>query len=263
MKKYPHIISKLFYEPVMITRARHQAMCQVVEAHMARIDSGDADDMPDEAGAYVTTGRTAIIPVNGVLVGHASDIPASSCGCGLDEVAQMVDVAVADPGISKIVFNFNSPGGGVTGVPELGRKIAGIVSKETVAFTDSECCSGALWLASQCQHFYSTESASVGSIGVWCAYVDMSRKLERDGQNVQEFSAGKYKTMGAPWKALTKEEGAMIQAGVDKIYGQFKDAVNNRRQVADEFMQGQIFDGEEAISAGLVDGLVDSIDDVI
>jgi signal peptide peptidase SppA len=266
VKKFPNVINKLFYEPLLITRARHQALCRVVEAHMARVDlqkEDDGDDDEEDQMGYVATNATAIIPVKGVLVAHASDIPMSSCGCGLDEVSAMIDVALEDPTITKIVFYFDTPGGGVTGIPELGRKIAGITSKQTVAFWDSECCSGGMWLAMQCQQAYCTESSSSGSIGVWCAYLDISSKLERDGQNVQEFSAGKYKTMGAYWKPLTKEEGTLIQDGVDKIYAQFKEAVQTRRVVSDEYMEGQIFDGPEAVDAGLVDGLVESIEEVI
>jgi signal peptide peptidase SppA len=268
MKKFPHIISKLFYEPLILTRAKHAAMVNVLESHMAKMampmDDGDGkDDEPDDDCGYIETERTAIIPVNGVLVAKASDIPMSSCGCGLDAVSAMIDVAVADKNVRKILFYFKSPGGSVTGVPECGRKIAGIVSKSTVAFTDTECCSGALWLAEQCQQVYMTPSAAFGSIGVWCAYLDMSRNLDNEGVKVQEFSAGKYKTMGAYWKSLSKDESKMIQASVDKIYGQFKEAVQTRRVVADEFMQGQIFDGEEAVAAGLVDGLVESIEEVI
>lgn len=262
MKSYPNIISKLFYEPLIITRERHQAICQVVESHLANVSNGEDID-PAAKPEYVAVDQTAIIPVHGVMVGHASDIPASSCGCGLDDVADMIDMAVANPMVSKIVFDFRTPGGAVVGVPELGRKMAGIVSKKTVAFSDDQCCSGGMWLAMQCQQFYCTESARVGSIGVWCAYSDLTRAMEKAGERVQEFAAGKYKTMGAWWKPLSKEEGAIIQARVDKIHEQFKEAVQIRRVVADEFMQGQIFDGEEAIAAGLVDGLVDSIEDVI
>lgn len=263
MKKYPHVISKLFYEPLIITRERHQAICRVVEAHMARIDAGDGHEPEDEGPEYVATEQTAIIPVRGVLVGHADDIPASSCGCGLDEVGAMIDVAVADPSITRIVFNFDTPGGAVVGVPELGRKIAAIVSKTTVAFTDSQCCSGGMWLAAQCQQFYCTESARVGSIGVWCAYLDLSRQMAQDGERMQEFSAGKYKTMGGYWKPLSKEEGQIIQSKVDKIFEQFREAIQTRRIVNDEFMEGQVFDGPEAVEAGLVDGLVESIEEVI
>jgi signal peptide peptidase SppA len=264
MKKYPHIISKLFYEPLLVTRAQHAAICQVVESHMAKVQAADYEDEDEEDGTeYVAVEKTAIIPVCGTLVGHAADIPMSSCGCGCDEIALMIDVAVADPAVSRIIFNFNTPGGSVTGIPELGRKIASIVSKETIAFTDSQCCSGGMWLAEQCQQFYATESATLGSIGVWCAYLDLSKQMHMAGENLQEFSAGKYKTMGAWWKPLTKEESKMIQASVDKIYDQFKEAVQTRRQVADEFMQGQTFDGPEAVEAGLIDGVVEDLEELI
>lgn len=264
MKKYPHIISKLFYEPLIITKARHHALCQVVESHMAKVEAADgAETGPDNTPEYIATDNTAIIPVTGVIVGHASDIPMSSCGCGCDDVANMINVAVADPSVTRIIFNFNSPGGSVTGVPELGRKIAEI-PKKTLAFTDSECCSGALWLAMQCQEFAATESAQIGSIGVWCAYLDLSKSLKKAGENIQAFSAGKYKTMGAYWKPLTDEEKTMIQSNVDKIFKQFQAAVQTHRSVGDDFMQGQVFDGEEAVAAGIVDaGLVNELADLI
>jgi ClpP class serine protease len=87
--------------------------------------------------------------------------------------------------------------------------------------------------------------------------------MHAEGVNLQEFSAGKYKTMGAYWKPLSKEEGKMIQESVDKIYEQFKEAIQMRRQVADEFMQGQTFDGPEAMWAGLIDGVVEGMEELV
>jgi signal peptide peptidase SppA len=264
MKSFPHIISKLFCEPLLITRARHFAICKVVEARMARadmLDDGEAETEKDDS--FQAVGNTAIIPVHGVLVRHASDIPMSACGCGLDVVENQIKVALTDKDISRIVFDFNSPGGAVTGIPELARRIAGITSKETIAYTEDECCSGALWLAEQCQRFYSTESASIGSIGVWTAYLDISRQMANEGENMQAISAGKYKLLGAYWKPLADDEKKMLQASVDKIFEQFKSAVNSRREIASEYMEGQIFDGVEAAQIGLIDGLVDGLDELI
>ena len=69
MKKYPHIISKLFNEPLLITRARHQMLCNVVEAHMAKVEAGDGEDAPG-APEYMAVEQTVIIPVHGVLGKH-------------------------------------------------------------------------------------------------------------------------------------------------------------------------------------------------
>jgi len=215
--------------------------------------------MPD----WEITGSTAVIPIHGVLVKHASDIPMSSCGCGCDMVSAMIDLAVDDDQVERILFDFRTPGGSVTGIPELAQKIASIRGKQTLAFSDSECCSAGVWLASQCEHFLCAPSASIGSVGVWCAYLDISRQMQNDGQNMQEISSGKFKTAGAWWKPLTTDERAMIQADCDKIFGQFKTAVNARRAVDDQHLDGQIFDGEKAVEIGMCDGLVDDISELL
>jgi protease-4 len=265
MKRFPNCVHKLFYEPLIITPTRHAALCKVLESRMAgemppmMPDEPDEDDIP----SMQTIRADVIIPVHGVLTNHADDIPASSCGCGCDTVAEMIKMARADDSVETILFDFRTPGGAVNGIPELSSQIASITSKTTIAFTDSECCSAGIWLASQCHQFYCTESASVGSIGVWCAYLNISRQMENEGVKMEAISAGKYKLLGAYWKQLTDDERQMLQDDVDKIYGKFKEAVNSRREISDEFMQGQIFDGEKACEIGLCDGLVDEIGDLL
>lgn len=264
MKKFPHIISKLFYEPLLITRARHAAICQVVESHMEKVANYEPDSNEDQPEPdYQEVYDTSIIPVRGVLTRHAADIPMSSCGCGLDTVEAMIDNAMEDSNIKRLIFDFNTPGGAVTGIPELAARIGNISSKETIAFTDDECCSGGIWLATQTQKFYTTASASVGSIGVWTAYLDLTRMMEQKGIRMQSIQAGEYKLMGAYWKPLSKEEIGILQKEIDAIHADFKAAVNSRRNVDNQFMEGQIFDGEQASEIGLTDGIIDSISDLV
>jgi ClpP class serine protease len=80
---------------------------------------------------------------------------------------------------------------------------------------------------------------------------------------MQAISAGKYKLMGAYWKPLTPEELAMLQTTIDELHENFKDAVNLHREVKEEFMQGQILDGNQALAAGLIDGLVDDLEELL
>ncbi len=176
--------------------------------------------------------------------------------------AAMIKVAEADDTIETVLFDFRTPGGAVNGVPELGSQIARM-HKNTIGFSDSECCSGGIWLAMQCEQFFCTTSATVGSIGVWCAYLDISRQMANEGVKMNAISAGKFKLLGAYWRAMTDEERAMLQADVDRIYAQFEDAVGLHREISDEFMQGQVFDGEKACEIGLCDGLVDGIGDLL
>ncbi len=160
--------------------------------------------------------------------------------------------------MNRLLFDFRSPGGTVTGIPEMGRKMR-FLKKKTVAYTDSEANSGALWLASQAEEFYATPSSSVGSIGVWTASMDYSRMMENEGIKMNAVSAGKYKLLGAYWKPMTADELAILQTKVDGIHAEFKDVVNARREIDTKYMEGQLFDGTEAAEIGLIDGLVDDI----
>lgn len=264
MKQFPHIISKLFYEPLVITPHRHAALCQLLESKMGGVQAVSEHDAAKESPEKIQLlGSTAIIPIHGTLVRYPEDIAMSECGCSMQEIETMHDMAEHDPRVEKIIYDFRTPGGDVTGIPEMGRKIAAS-RKETFAFTASQCCSGGIWLASQCKHFFCTESASVGSVGVYTMYLDYTKALEKQGVEVNAISAGKYKLLGAYWKEMPKDERDILQKRVDKIYGKFKEAMETHRVVNDEnFGNGLVFDGEEAVEIGFVDGLVDGIEDVL
>lgn len=265
MKHFPNIIAKLFYEPVLITPQKHAAIVQVVEAHMtghlARTETERANDYESDV---FTVGNAVVIPVHGVIDQHIPDSPSGGGGCDVSRLRKQLTIAAEDDSIQRVVLDFRTPGGSVTGVAETASRILNITDKETIAFTDDQCCSAGLWLASQCQKFYTTGSAQVGSVGVWCAYLDMSRKMANEGVKVEAFSAGKYKLLGASWKPMTDDEKEIVQGKIDRIYSQFKSAMNEQRQVADKnFGNGLVFDGEQAAELGFTDGLVDSLEDLL
>jgi len=268
MKSYSHLIAKLFNEPFLLTPTRHAALCQLLEARLSgaapRLEHGEsAPAAEDEDIEIRTVGETAIIPVHGTLVAHPEDIAMSECGCAMEDLNQMIDLAEHDSRIARVIYDFRTPGGTVTGIPETGRRLQAS-RKETIAFTDSECCSGGLWLAAQCQKFYATQSARVGSCGVYSQCIDMSEQMAKEGVKVNAFSAGKFKLLGAYWKPLTNEERGHMQARVDKIYVQFKEAMETFRMVRDEHCgNGLIFDGEEAAEIGFTDGVVESLEDIL
>jgi protease-4 len=255
----------LYNEPHLITPARHSAICQLVEARMQSplVETQIQRSRRDDDEEMFQVAATAIIPVHGTIVPHASDIAMSECGCALEELNAKIDMAENNPAITTVIYDFRTPGGTVTGVPETGRKIR-FSRKDTIAYCGSECCSGGLWLAAQCQRFYATESSRIGSVGVYTLSLDMSEAMKKDGVKVNAISAGKYKLMGASWKPLTDDEREILQARVDKIYGQFKEAMESFRMVDDRnFGSGLVFDGEEAARMGFTDGVVDGIDEII
>ncbi len=264
--KYPHIIDKVCREFWALTPNAHDAIVSALAAHLDggnKVFFGDEERDPDNAPKeYEVIGDTAIIRVHGVLGKHLSRMETKCGGCSMDSVAQMLDVAAHNYSVRKIFMDFNSPGGTVTGTPELARKIAES-PKRTFAFCDSDCCSGALWLASQCKTFWVTQSSNIGSVGVRMILMDYTEALKKEGIKVNSISSGKYKLTGAYFKPLEPDEYDMLKAESDRIHEQFKTAVTSNRKIPNEHMEGQIYRGEIAVQHGFIDGLVESKEEAL
>lgn len=273
---------KLYSQPLLITPARHAAFCQILETRMAQttnvivttgskqaspVDDDSEDDMrgaSDDPTGKLVMGDTAIISVHGPIVQFPDDVPPSECWCDLETLNMAIDSAEADSNIRRVIYDFRTPGGSVTGIPETGRKIR-LSNKKTVAFTQSECCSGGIWLAAQCEEFYATPSSSVGSVGVYMMCLDYSAMMKKEGIKVNAISAGKYKLLGAYFRAMSDDERAQLQKGVDRIYGQFLEAMESQgRQVSvEKFGNGLVYDGDEAAELGFTNGTVECLEDVL
>lgn len=265
MRNYPHIISKVYRQPWAILQERFLAIERALESRLAGETAAAVatDDDVDEKPEPEKDGKTAIIPIHGIIGKHLSNFEMMCGGCSLDMVDQWLKVATGAE-TNRVILDIRSPGGTVTGVPETARRIAALADeKEVIAFSDSEMCSAAYWLASQAREIIVTESAAIGSIGVYMALLDKTRMLDDAGVKVNAISAGKYKLMGASFKPLTDEERTILQAEVDKCYEAFKESVTRTRAVEDHDMQGQLFDGAQAVEVHLADDMVESIDDVI
>lgn len=270
----PHIISKVLREPWLITEQKHHAILAALEGKLGgqfqtmedRDDMGGDDSGRDEYREFqlANGGTLAVIPVHGVLGKHLSSLEMACGGCSLDTIQSQLKTVLGSPRITKVLLDINSPGGTYTGTPETASLIAEVNrAKPVLAFTDSDCCSGAYWLASQASAIYSTESAEIGSVGVRMILLDVTKQMEMEGVKVNAIYSGKYKLLGASFKPLEVDEREMLQAESDRIHTAFQAAIQRARGVAIADMQGQIYRGEEAAGVGMTDGLVEDFDDVM
>lgn len=205
----------------------------------------------------------AIIPVKGVISKNISELE-SLCGCcDIQDVEEMLEECHRDPAITCIIFDIDSPGGTSVGVPELANRVKNC-SKETIAFTSSECCSAAYWIGSQANSFYATPSSSVGSVGVYIAYPDCTEAYKMEGVKMEVIKAGLYKGAGIPGTSLDAGQRKMLQDEVNDIHADFKAAVKGVREfVEDASMEGQIFSGKRGAEAGMVTSLVNGFDELM
>jgi len=203
----------------------------------------------------------AVIPVYGILAKNASFIEEACQGVtDINAIAHAVAQAAAAKEVKTLILDLATPGGQVTGIPELGaliRSVTQMRGKTVYAFTDERCCSAGYWIGSQADEFYATPSSTVGSIGTYLAWLDESVKMQLEGVRLEFFGAGKHKGMGLPGRPLNQEDRALLQTKVEEINGWFTSAVSMaRRKVSNETMQGQTFGGAEAVARHLADGIV-------
>jgi ClpP class serine protease len=122
--------------------------------------------------------------------------------------------------------------------------------------------SAGYWLASQADMVVATRGAEVGSIGVYCAFFDLSEYYNKLGVSVEVFSSGDYKGAGYPGTSLTKKQRADMDASIKRTHDQFAAAIQAARpQVSMDVMDGRVFDAEQAIEHGLIDDIVGGIED--
>ena len=266
MKNLTRIAERIYNEPWLILRQKHETIQRIYEAHIAgqkvsMPDDMECDDDENDSTPWMEQ-RTCVIPVYGVLGKHLSGLEMACGGCSVDELVKQIDAAEENYAVKKIVFDFRSPGGNACGVPECGERIASC-EKATAAFTDSDCCSGAYWLASQCDIIAVTGSAEIGSVGVYSIYTDRTKQIEDEGIVVNPIVAGQYKVAGAPFKVMSDAERTLLQSQVDYLHAKFQNAILDKREIDPSLLEGQIFFGDQAVANGFADFIVTCIDDMI
>lgn len=203
-----------------------------------------------------------VINVEGVLGPKMNLFMQVSGGASTQMIANDFKKAIADPSIKSILLMIDSPGGTVTGTQELAQLIFGSRGeKPIVAFSNSVMASAAYYIAAAADRvFISGDNVQVGSIGVILSHVDQSQSDLNSGLKTTIMSAGAYKAIGNPSQPLSADGQAYLQSLLDDTYATFIHDVGVYRGVSAEVVHadmadGRLFQGQDAIKAGLVDGV--------
>ena len=272
--KYAHIVQAVFGAPWAI---RPEVLAVIVD--LVRFEAGggklSAEEVRERIGAapqrrdVQAQGGVGVLPyLDGVIMKRAGLMAQTSGATSLDSWMQTFRSAMADPEVSTIIMPIDSPGGSVEGLPEAAAEIrAARDQKRIVAIADGMAASAAYWLGSQASEFVVAPSGSAGSIGVYTAHQDLSAAYEEAGIKTTLISAGKYKTEGNEFAALTSDAQAYAQSVVDDYYGMFVADVAKGRGVAvadvrSGYGEGRNLLAKPAKAAGLIDR-IDTIDGVV
>lgn len=216
----------------------------------------------NEPKGYQIIDGVAVIPVAGVLSKKANLFTQVSGMSSTEIIGRDIRQAAADSAVSGIVLSIDSPGGTVDGTQTLADIVAEArTEKPVVSIVDGAMCSAAYWIGSAAQEvLISSTTDQVGSIGVVFSHKDVSGAEAMQGVKTTEISAGKYKRVASQYAPLSEAGRASMQETADYLYSLFVGAVAKARGVSEETVlndmaDGRVFIGQQAIDAGLVDGV--------
>lgn len=268
---YPHLLASVFNRPWAIHPDTMGVIVEVLTGRVAglrlseeeisiRLAAAAERQGPREGGK--TDSKIAVLPMYGTISPKAGLLSNASGGASIESMRRDFRSAMADKDIDGIVFDIDSPGGSVEGVPEFADEIREARgTKPIMAVANNSAHSAAFWLASQADQFYVTKSGQVGSIGVISVHQDKSGFLAKEGIKPTFITSSQYKAEGNSAEPLSEEGIAYAQHMVDTYHSMFVEAVSQGRGVGvdaveSDFGKGRVRVAMDAAEAGMVDGIM-------
>ena len=177
-----------------------------------------------------------------------------------DATIKLIHTYRDDPGIKAIVVRINSPGGSVAPVQEIYSELKKL-EKPVVASMGGSAASGGYYIACAADTIVANPGTLTGSIGVIMQFTQLKGLYDKVGLGHKVIKSGDFKDTGSPFRELTEQEQAVLQATVDDVYNQFVDTIFEARGdllTRDEIVKladGRIYSGNQALDSKLLDRL--------
>ena len=205
-------------------------------------------------GVVQSTPHTAVIEIRGEI--------ASGAQASADNVVSAMKSAFEDKGAQAVVLLIDSPGGSPVQAGIINDEITRLKAlhqKKVYAVVEEACASAAYYIAASADSIYVDKASLVGSIGVLMDGFGFSGLMEKLGIERRLMTAGANKAMMDPFSPQNPDQSAYMQAMLGEIHAQFIEVVKRGRgarlkETPDTF-SGLVWNGQQAVSLGLADGL--------
>ena len=259
MNLLPHMAARLFGAPLMIHRPKLEVILAVLGPRIGLAHSAvPANPITSRTAPTGATG-IAVLPIYGTLVRRTVGLEAESGMASYQELATMLDTAVADPNVAAILLDIDSAGGESGGVFDLADRVAAAAKRKPVwALANDMAFSAAYAIGSAASRFIVTRTGGVGSIGVIAMHADQSVKDAKDGVRYTTVFAGARKNDLNPHEPISDEAHAFLKNEVERVYGLFVETVSRNRGVSADAVratEASIYYGADAVAAGLADAV--------
>jgi len=217
------------------------------------------DDSVSEDIQYFANGKGALVCIEGILGKKISPLQDLFGFVDVDYISLVLDAVSEDDNIESVIIYYDTPGGTVTGIPELAEQVNELSkSKDVYAYTDTMAGSCGYWLMSQSDTIYISKSAQVGGVGVFNSVVHDPEV----SKNLTFITDAEFKGIGQT--PVTDKQKAYLTGQVAVVGEMFRSDIKAMRpDIQDADLQGQMFIGNQAVIAGFADGICNSVYDLI
>ena len=201
-----------------------------------------------------TEKHTALVTLEG-------EISSSSMANALD-INSSLTAAFENENSAGVVLRINSPGGSPVQAGMINDEIHRLrklyPSKPLYVVVEDICASGGYYVAVAGDQILVDKASLVGSIGVIMEGFGFTGLMDKLGVTRRMITAGSNKGMMDPFSKENPQQVEMIKTMIDEIHQQFITVVKagrgDRLKETPEMFSGRVWNGEQAIKIGLVDG---------
>ncbi|HRH68804.1 MAG TPA: S49 family peptidase [Flavobacteriales bacterium] len=226
-------------------------------------DGSMVHSLDEGAHDKVKPGAIAVVPVRGLIVKEADQFEEAYWEvCSTQRLAAVYTQLLRDDRVVAAVQRSFSGGGQVWGTEAYGEATKAFAAeKPLIGQVDHIAASAAYWGSCNCtQILLDGKTSEVGSIGVMTAWFDIIPYFEKEGIKYREYYAPESEKKNEDWRALReKENSKLIEEGMSPTAQLFIETVQegrgarlNKKDPA--ILQGRMYQGQDAIDAGLADG---------
>lgn len=195
------------------------------------------------------------------LVTLEGEIAASSMANALD-INSSLTSAFENENSAGVVLRINSPGGSPVQAGMINDEIHRLrklyPNKPFYVVVEDICASGGYYVAVAGDQILVDKASLVGSIGVIMEGFGFTGLMDKLGVTRRMITAGSNKGMMDPFSKENPKQVDMIKAMIDEIHQQFiavvKEGRGDRLKETPDMFSGRVWNGEQAIKVGLVDG---------
>lgn len=246
------------YRAVLLDLLRDHAELEPTEFRALRTGKASSGSELCVEQAEIRDG-ICIIPVGGPMAIGLGEFEKGAGAVDMDDITTELDNAEVDDEVDGIILNFDSPGGTVNGTWELCDRILA-VEKPIYAFTRGMMCSAAYAAACATNGVFATKTATVGNIGVYTTFMDLSKLAQMAGITVKVFASGPIKGIATRGTALSAEQEMFMQQNIMRMAKMFFEHVRSTRgAISNEDMGGQFYQGQEAVQRGFLDDVMSDV----